>query len=289
MPVALPILGAFALGLAARGRWDRHFPVLFRASTAGGVAAVAFLAGWGFTGTGAGLAPLAAILAAQMTAVAVGALAFRDRADGPLMAFQLYGNPGFWSVPVTALVLDARAALLVEANELLFQPRLAAGLRLLRGRAPRRQSPRTALADYSPMAAAAAGLALSLVAPAPGGVAGAVVALTTVMAAVGAVMLGLAWPRGGWLRAGEARLVARVLALHLTVVPALLLAVSAAGVAVPAGAWILALSPFPVASLSYARLYGYSTRLAACGLAISVPLAAALVPVAAWLAANAPA
>jgi hypothetical protein len=67
-----------------------------------------------------------------------------------------------------------------------------------------------------------------------------------------------------------------------------LLAAALAGVPVPDAAWVLALGPLPVASLSFARVYGYSSRVAACGLAVSLPLAAALLPLAAWLGHHGP-
>ncbi len=283
MAIAATIFGGFVLGLGARRRAQQHFALLFRATTLGGLAVVAFLAGWGFAGGGWGPEAVAVVLAAQLTGFAVGARRFARHPDGPLMAHALFGNPGFWSVPATAALFGPRAALGIAAYDLLTAPRHAAALRLLRARAPRPQRGRTALVDFAPMAAAAAGLALSVVHPAPQGVAVAVVVLGTGLSAVGAVLLGVAWPRGPWFGAAERRLVARVLAVHLTVVPGVLAAAALAGLAVPAGAWVLALGPLPVATLSFARVLGYSPRLAASGLAVSLALATALLPVVAWL------
>jgi hypothetical protein len=69
------------------------------------------------------------------------------------------------------------------------------------------------------------------------------------------------------------------------VLPGWLLIAALAGVDVPAGAWVLALGPLPLASLLFARLYGYSARFAAAGLVISAALATALLPLASALTA----
>ncbi len=288
MTIVAPILGGFVLGLAFRARLQRHVAVLSRTTTALGVAVLALLAGWGFTGGGWGPGAVALVLGAQLAAVGAAARLFRAHRDGPLLAFLLYGNPGFWSVPVTAALFGPRAAVGVAAYDLLTSPRLAVGLRLLRTRARVPQSTRTALVDYAPMSAAVAGLALGAVVAPPAALPVAVVALSTVLAVVGAVVLGVAWPAGGWRPHAERGLVARVLAVHLTVVPAVLLAGALAGVAVPDGAWVLALGPLPVASVSFARVYGYSPRLASGALTASMALAAALLPVAWWLAQRGP-
>jgi hypothetical protein len=63
-------------------------------------------------------------------------------------------------------------------------------------------------------------------------------------------------------------------------VPSVLAAATLLGLGLPGAAWILALGPLPVSVVSFARLYGYSTRTAATGLALSVAAALALLPVA---------
>jgi predicted permease len=279
----LPLLGGFAVGLLARGMLQHHFALAFRVTTAGGLAVLAFLAGWSFDASPGSLLALGVLLAAQLIAVTAGAWLFRRHPDGPLLAFSLYGNPGFWSVPVTAAVFGARPAVVLAAYDMLTQPRLALGLRLMRARAPVPQERRTALVDYSPMIAATVGVLLARVDPAPTAMAHVVAVLATVLAVVGGVLLGVAWPRETVPRPAERRLVARVLAAHLTIVPGLLLAATLAGLDVPVGAWVLALGPLPVSSLSLARLYGYSPRLAAAGLAVSLVIAVALLPFVAWV------
>jgi hypothetical protein len=285
MPITLPVLGAFAIGLALRSRLERHFALVLRLNNAAGLAVLAFLAGWSFHASVSAVAGLALLLAGQLGAVGLGARLFRRHADAPLMSFALYGNPGFWSVPVAATVLGPRAAVVLATYDMLTFPRVAPGIRALRARAPAPQRARTALVDYAPSAAAMAGLAVGRWLPAPPVVPQLVVALATALAAVGAVLLGAAWPRGrGWLDARQRALVARILAVHLTFLPVLLLAAAVAGLAVPDAAWILALGPVPVSTLLFARLYGYSQRLAACALAISMAVAVALLPLAAWAA-----
>jgi hypothetical protein len=48
--------------------------------------------------------------------------------------------------------------------------------------------------------------------------------------------------------------------------------------------WILALGPLPLSVVSFAQLYGYSARVAATGLALSMGVAIALLPLALTLA-----
>ena len=285
----LPILGGFALGLVVRRAWQQHFAFAFRLNTGAGLAVLAFLAGWSFDGGAGSVVALAVILAAQLTAVATGAWLFRREPDGPLLSFALYGNPGFWAVPVTAALFGPREAVIIAAYDMLTQPRIATAVRFLRSRAPIPQTPRTGLVDYAPTALAVTGLVFGAFVTAPPAVAQVVVVMGTVLAAVGAALLGLGWPQGRWLRRPGPGVVAKLLAVHLTLVPALLAAAALSGVAVPAGAWVLALGPMPVSMLSFARLYGYSAGLAARATAFSVALALALLPVASWLAGTLPA
>jgi len=282
--VALPLVGGFALGIAVRALLRAHFATAFRANLALGVGLLGLLAGWSFTGSAQSIAALGALLAAQLAAVLLAARLFGDGRNGPVLAYMLYGNPGFWAVPVAAATLGARPAVVLAAYDMLTQPRLAVGLRLLRARAPELPNPRTALTDYAPALAATAGLALGRVVPAPELVPHLVTALAVVLAAVGALLMGVAWPRRPWFGAVEAGVVVRALGLHLTVVPGALLAVSAAGLDVPPAAWLLALGPVPLSTLPFARLYGYSPRVAACGIALSVAAAVALLPLALGLA-----
>ena len=76
----------------------------------------------------------------------------------------------------------------------------------------------------------------------------------------------------------------RALAVHLTIVPALLLAATLAGVDLPPAVWLLAFGPIPTSVVSFAQVYGYSPKTAATGLAISISAAIALLPLSLALA-----
>ena len=134
--VALPIFGAFVLGLGTRRWLQRYFAVLFRAQFALGMGLLAALSGWSFDVTLRNVAAVGVLLVAQVSAVVVAARLFRDRTDGPLIAFGMYGNPTFWSLPVAAVTLGAEAGVFIVAYDMLTQPRIALGVKLLRTRAP---------------------------------------------------------------------------------------------------------------------------------------------------------
>src|SRR3954452_24668096 len=166
MTLALPLFG-FVFGLGARRWLQRHISLLVRMQLAGGIGILAVLSGWSFDVSVRNVGAIGVLLAAQLNAVAIGARLFRRRTDGPLMAFWMYGNPTFWTAPVAAAALGARAAVFVIAYDMLTQARIAAGVKSLRRRAPKPQAPRTALADYAPTLGAVAGLLAGLVIPAP--------------------------------------------------------------------------------------------------------------------------
>ena len=280
MPVALSLVGGFAVGLAFRASLERWFAVAFRTQFAVGLGSLAVLAGWSFDGGVADVAALGLLLVAQVAAVVGGAWLFRRRREGPMLAFGLFGNPTMWSLPIVAATLGPRAAVVLAAYDMLTLPRIALGVRLLRRRAPVPQAPHTALTDYAPMGGAVAGLVLARFVEAPDVIPEVVGVAGTLLAASSAVLLGVAWPRGRWLKRPEVMLALRALALHLTFVPAVLGAAALLGLAIPGGLWVLALGPFPMATLSFARLYGYSAAQAASGLAVSMVVALALLPLA---------
>jgi hypothetical protein len=196
------------------------------------------------------------------------------------MAFGMFGNPTFWALPVVAATLGAKAAVVLVAYDMLTMPRIALGVRLMRGGAPIPQTSRTALTDYAPMVGAVAGLLLGRVVPAPEVVPDLVAGLGLFLSITGAVLVGVAWPHGRWTGRAELRGAARTLALHLSFVPAVLGVAALAGLAIPPGLWVLVLGPLPISTLSFARIYGYSGRHAATGLAVSVVVAVALLPLA---------
>lgn len=283
MTVALPLFGAFVLGLGSRRWLQRHIGLLVRAQLAGGVGALAVLAGWSFDLTVGNLAALGVLLVAQLTALAVATRLFRRRTDHALMAFWMFGNPSFWTAPVAVATLGAEAAVFIVAYDMLTQPRIALGIRLLRRHASIPQARGTALADYAPTLGAFAGLLLGRFIPAPDLIATLVAGLAIAMSAVGALLLGVAWPKN-WIGRPQVAFSLRGLAVHLTLVPAVLAVATLAGVALPGAVWLLALGPIPLSVVSFAQLYGYSPRTAATGLVLSLAAAIALLPLALSLA-----
>ena len=142
-------------------------------------------------------------------------------------------------------------------------------VRFLRAGAPKEQSARTAIADYAPTIGALTGLIVGLALPAPDVVDHLVAGLGIAMALVGFLLLGVSWPKR-WIGRPQVAMTARTLAVHLTIVPALLGLATLAGVELPPAVWMLALGPIPTSVVSFARVYGYSPRTAATGLAISI-------------------
>jgi hypothetical protein len=280
VPVALSLVGGFAVGLAFRAWLQRFFAVAFRTQFALGLGTLAVLAGWSFDGGVSAVAALGLLLVAQVSAVLLASWLFRGRREGPMLAFGLYGNPTMWSLPIVAATLGPRPAVVLAAYDMLTMPRIALGVRLLRGRAPVPQRPHTALTDYAPMAGAVAGVVLGRFVEAPPEIPGVVGVAGTVLAASSAVLLGVAWPRGRWFRRPEAEVTLRALAMHLTFVPAALGAAALLGLEIPPALWVLVLGPFPMATLSFSRLYGYSAAQAATGLALSMGVAVAVLPLA---------
>jgi hypothetical protein len=281
--VALPLFGAFVLGLGSRRWLQQHIALLVRIQLAGGIGALAVLAGWSFDLSVRNLTAVGVLLAAQLTALTVAARIFRRRTDHALIAFWMFGNPSYWTAPVAVATLGAKAAVFIVAYDMLTQPRIAAGIRLLRRHARLPQARSTALADYAPTIGAFAGLALGRLVPAPDAIATVVAGLAIVMSAVGALLLGVAWPKR-WIGRPQVAFSVRGLALHLTLVPAVLAVATLAGVDLPGATWLLALGPIPLSVVSFAQLYGYSPRTAATGLVLSLAAATALLPIALTLA-----
>jgi predicted permease len=271
------------MGLSARRWLQRHIRLLFRLHLAGGIGLLSVLAGWSFDLNVRNVAAIGVLLLAQLLSVNLGARVFRRRTDGPLIAFWMFGNPTFWTAPVAAAAIGAEAAVFIIAYDMLTQPRIALGIRDLRRRAPKSQARGTALADYAPTYGALSGLLIGLVVPAPEIIDTFVAGLGIVMAGVGALLLGVAWPRR-WIGKPQVAVALRGLALHWTVVPGVLVLATVAGVDLPGAVWILAFGPTPLSVVSFAQLYGYSPRTAATGLALSVFGAIALLPLSLALA-----
>jgi len=281
---AIPLFGAFLAGLGTRRWLQQHITLLFRLQLAGGIGLLSVLAGWSFDISVRNVAAIGVLLVAQLASVGIAARVFRTRTDGALFSFWMFGNPTFWTAPVAAAALGAEAAVFVIAYDMLTQARIAVGVRYMRANAPKAQSARTALADYAPTIAAMSGLALGVVLPAPHFVDSVVAGLGIGMALAGFLLLGVSWPRNRWTGAPQVAMTARALALHYTLVPAILGIATLAGVDLPGAVWLLAFGPVPTSVVSFSQVYGYSPRTAATGLAVSIAAAIVLLPLSLSLA-----
>ncbi len=277
MTAAVSLFGAFVVGLGARSRLREHFALLFRIQFAGGLGALAVLAGWSFDVSLRNVGAVGVLLVTQLSAVLFANWVFRKREDGALVAFSMYGNPTYWALPIATAVLGAHAAVFLVAYDMLTQPRIALAVKLMRSSAPTPQLPGTAMTDYAPSVCAIAGLLFGLVVKAPESLDSVVAVLGIGCALSGTLLLGVAWPRTRPDRF-DARRAAAALAVHFTFVPALLLAIAAAGIDLPGAVWFVALGPLPTSTVAFARLYGFSVRTAAVSMAMSAAIAAALLP-----------
>ena len=283
MAAALPLFGAFVIGLGTRRWLLAHISILFRLQLGAGIGLLSVLAGWSFDVSVRNVSAMAILLVAQLTSFAVATRLFRRRTDGPLLAFWTVGNPTFWTAPVAAATLGAEAAVFIIAYDMLTQARIALMVRFLRAGAPKEQSARTAIADYAPTIGAVTGLAIGFALPAPDVVDHLVAGLGIAMSFVGFLLLGVSWPKR-WIGKPQVAMTVRALAVHLTIVPALLGAATLAGFDLPPAVWILAFGPIPTSVVSFAQVYGYSPKTAATGLAISISVAIALLPLSLALA-----
>ena len=283
MVAALPLFGAFVLGLGTRRWLLAHISILFRLQLGAGIGLLSVLAGWSFDVSVRNVGAFAVLLAAQLFSFAVATRLFRRRTDGPLLSFWMVGNPTFWTAPVATATLGAEAAVFIIAYDMLTQARIALMVRFLRAGAPKEQSARTAIADYAPTIGALTGLIAGLLLPAPDVLDHLVAGLGIVMAFTGFLLLGVSWPRR-WIGPAQVAMTFRALAVHLTIVPALLGLATLAGVDLPPAVWLLALGPIPTSVVSFAQVYGYSPKTAATGLAISISVAIALLPISLALA-----
>jgi hypothetical protein len=281
---AIPLFGAFLAGLGTRRWLQQHVTLLFRLQLAGGIGLLSVLAGWSFDISVRNVAAIGVLLVAQLASVGIAARVFRTRTDGALFSFWMFGNPTFWTAPVAAAALGAEAAVFVIAYDMLTQARIAVGVRHMRANAPKSQSARTALADYAPTICAMSGLALGIVLPAPDFVDSVVAGLGIAMALAGFLLLGVSWPRNRWTGAPQVAMTLRALALHYTIVPAILGLAVLAGVDLPGAVWLLAFGPVPTSVVSFSQVYGFSPRTAATGLAMSIACAIAFLPLSLTLA-----
>ena len=279
MPVALSLAGGFAVGFALRAWLQRYFAVAFRTQFALGIGSLAVLAGWAYQGGVSDLLALGLLLAAQIASVLLGAWLFRHRREGPMLAFGMFGNPTMWSLPIAAAGFGARGG-------------RARRLRHAHAAADRARRPAAAAAGADPAAGEDRADRLRADGRRGGGRRAGAVRGGALLApgrrddrgdGAGRVERGAAGPRVARraLAAAAGAGAGREGAGAAPDVRAGRAAGRVAGRAGdPAGAVGARARPFPMATLSFSRLYGFSARQAASGLALSTVVAVALLPLA---------
>ena len=271
------------MGLGARRWLQRHIRLLFRFHLAAGSGCCRCSRPGASIVTSATSRAIGVLLFAQLLSVSVAARVFRRRTDGRCQ-FRMFGNPTFWTAPVAAAAIGAEAAVFVIAYDMLTQAdrarRAVPPAEGAEGAITRDGADRLC-ADLRRGRRAAVGLCSrrrrSSTRSSPG--------LGIVMAGVGALLLGVAWPRR-WIGKPQSRTRCGASRCTTLVGPVALATATLAGIDLPGAVWILAFGPAPRSVVSFAQLYGYSPRTAATGLALSVGAAIALLPVSLTLAAE---
>jgi predicted permease len=264
-------------GLAARRRLSLRLPRLVRGQMLLLNAPVGLAAGLLFVPRFAALAAMAALVVAEAAGIAAGGVVNRRRGGGLVSVTASSSNTGIWSLPIAGLAFGPAGAAFVAVFDQMSFPRGLLLTSRLRRFAPTRQTPRTALADYAPATALAAGLALQALLGRPDGLGAWLPRVGLVAAALNMVLIGAAVPRARptVLHARQALLGA---AFRFVPGVAALTLLQLAGVHPPAAAWLLAFAPSYYSMLTLSRLYGYDAREAIATAAVTTALAAGALP-----------
>ena len=273
---------SLAIGIVFRVRIGDSFRKLYRGQAIVLGAPLALLAGWSFRWRPTSLWVLAVLLAVELGVISFALwLVSRDRLS-PVTAAASTSNSGFWSTPIAGALFGAPGAAFAVVYDILGAARPFLIVRTLRKRAPETPSRRSALVDYLPATALVVGLVLQLLGPIPEGAREAIPWLALVLGGVGFFALGAAMP-ATFPRRDDFAAAAPVIPLRFVMPFLSLLLLRSFGVDIPSGAWVVALAPNAFLAIAMARLYGYDQRRAAAIPMLAVPIAAALVPFAAWL------
>lgn len=282
MAIAVAAVGLLA-GLWLRPRIGPRYSSFFRTQIVVIVLPLSALGGWSLQPTVQTAAALLLVLAGEMLGVAIARSRARHGHHPRFFAAAAGINSSYWALPAAlALFGPAAATFTVLFDSLLAPLRNSLFVWMLRSSAPADQYSRTALVDYSRTLAAAVGLTLLAVLGHPAAWADSAIEVLGYVAAItGFALLGLALPRQiprqSWREALS------VVPLRFIPTTAVLGLAALAGLSLPSGAWVLALAPCWFAYLGWARLYGHQGEFAAAVILISLPLAAALLPVVALL------
>jgi predicted permease len=273
---------ALSLGVACRNRIGESFRTLYRSQAAFLGAPLALLAGWSFEWRPTALSVLLCLLAVELTVITFAIrLSRRDRLS-PVTAVASTSNSGFWSTPIAGALFGPPGAAFAVVYDIVGAVRPFLIVRTLRSQAPEAPSRRSALVDYLPATTLVVGLVLQLIRPIPESAKEALPWLALVLGVIGFFALGAAMPQG-FPRREDFVAAAPVIPLRFLLPLLVLLALRAIGVSIPSGAWVVALAPNAFLAIAMARLYGYDRRRAAAIPILTVPIAAALIPLAGWL------
>jgi predicted permease len=278
---SVALLVAFALGLPAGRAFPGAFRLLFRAQLAALTSTLALFVGWSASFGATALTGLGVLLGGEVAALGLGTLLLhRGMTTAPAVASSV-SNSGFWSIPVAGALFGPAGAAFAVLYDVVSVPRAVLVTKTLRAYAPCRPSGRSAAVDYLPQAALVTGLGLRALSNPPA-VVDLLPAAGVAVGVVGFFLLGMAMPQCLPVRA-DWRDALPAVALRFGVTTSLCLAFQVGGVDVPAAVWVLALAPSPFSVVSMGNLYGYGKTQTAAIPLLTVPLAVALVPVAAWL------
>jgi hypothetical protein len=162
--------GVLGWGAAQGGaRVQRIWPVVLRVQILATSATLSLVASWRLTSARQLVGPLA--LAAGLWVMMAATLATRGRrsaGEGALESWAVSPNSGFWVVPAATAFAGSTGTMIAVLANVITSAWSAVAVHLMRRDAPIRQRPATTWVDQSPILASLVGLALHLVASAPG-------------------------------------------------------------------------------------------------------------------------
>ena len=278
----LLLLGAFSVGVGFRKKIGGRYQLVYRGQAAMLGAPLALLSGWSFEWRPTSLGVLSCLLAAELGVISVALWLVSHGRLSPVTAVASTSNSGFWSMPIAGALFGPSGTAFAVVYDIVGAARPFVIVRTLRKHARDEQTRRSAIVDYLPATSLLFGLVLQLVRPIPETLEAAVTWLALAVGVVGFFALGAAMS-DRFPRKEDFAAAAPVIPLRFLFPLGSLVVLRALGVEVPGGAWVVALAPNAFLAIAMARLYGYDRRRAAAIPMLAVPIAAALVPLAAWL------
>jgi hypothetical protein len=268
-----------ALGAWTR-RWRLSFDRVMRFQLVVLAAPLSFITGWSIHLDVNKIQGILVLLVADAACWAAGRILLHNEDDAASgLATGSMMNTGFWAMPVAVWLGHGALPFVVLFDQGTAPVRGSTMTWLLRKGAPSPQKPVTRLSDYAPQAAMIAGGLARLVGRAPGWTGSILPVLALVVSVGGFLLLARAWPARLRRPPRQAQILA---VLRFTVAPLLLVIAAVAGFHPPAGAWVLAIGCSWFSFLSYSRMYGYRTEIAAGTIMLNMAASILLLPVL-WL------